>query len=660
MYTVSVKDYSKAPAHCQTTSAPGQGTVVKSLAIGQITPLTERWPELAGCVMLVGPNHPWRRHDTWYRGQETMTTNAVHEVTTPQVHPATPRESVQITLPDGRVFEGPRGTPLEAFMRAAYPQPKIPIVAALVDGRLRELTYVPVRDAHVQPVDLTSADGMRIYRRSLLLLLLAAFEDLFPQAQLVVEHSLTFGGYYCEVTGHPPLSRADLQRLEERMHALVEADLPIVEKEVPVDEAVTLFAQRGADDKVRLFRFRQKDYVTLYWLDDTVDYLHGYMVPSTGYLRIFGLAPYPPGFVLRFPRRFQPLTLQPVTHLRRLVSVFRQHSRWMELMQVTDVGALNEAIAAGRLQELILIAEALHEQDIATIAREIARRKDVRVVLVAGPSSSGKTTFSKRLAIQLLALGLRPFALSMDDYFVNREETPRDEHGNYDFDSPDALDIDLLNQHLQALLQGQEVQLPRFNFITGRREPGPTVRLYPDQIIIMEGIHGLNPFIAQSLPRERTYRVYVSALTVLNLDRHNRISTTDTRLIRRIVRDARERGRNAEGTIAMWENVRRAEKRYIFPYQEHADSMFNSALIYEMAVLRPLAEPLLLQVEPESPAYVEARRLISFLRWFLPCEDARQVPNNSILREFIGGSILEEFNVGLEMARGNVPDRIDP
>ncbi len=587
-----------------------------------------------------------------------MSDARVHDVTS-VVRPARPRETVQITLPDGRVFEGPPGTRLETFIQAAYPDAEIPIVAAIVDGRLRELTYVPEKDAVVQPVDLTSADGMRIYRRSLLLLLLAAFEDLFPNARLVVEHSLTFGGYYCEVENHPPLSKVDLERLEAHMRDLVAADIPIVEQEVPVDEAIRIFEARGADDKVRLFRFRQKDYVTLYWLDDTVDYLHGYMVPSTRYLRIFGLAPYPPGFVLRFPRRFQPLTLQPVTHLPRLVSVFRKHSRWMELLHVTDVGALNEAIASGRLQDLVLIAEALHEQDIATIAREIARRKNVRLVLVAGPSSSGKTTFSKRLAIQLLASGLRPFALSMDDYFVNREDTPRDEHGNYDFDSPRALDIDLLNTHLHALLRGEEVQLPRFNFITGRREPGPTVRLYPDQIIIMEGIHGLNPLIAESVPREQSYRVYVSALTVLNLDRHNRISTTDTRLIRRIVRDARERGRNAEGTINMWESVRRAEKRYIFPYQEHADVMFNSALVYEMAILRPLAEPLLLQVEPDTPAYVEARRLISFLRWFLPVDDdGRVVPDNSILREFIGGSIFERFNIGTRLSL-HVPRRID-
>ncbi len=580
------------------------------------------------------------------------------------IRPAHPRDTVQVTFPDGRVFEGPPGKPLEAFIQAAYPEVKVPIVAALVDGRLRELTYVPERDCTVEPVDLTTADGMRVYRRSLLLLLLAAFEDLFPDAGLVVEHSLTFGGYYCEVENRPQLNEEEIARLEARMWELVQADIPIVEKEVPLEEAIAFFEQRGAKDKVRLFKFREKEYVTLYWLDDTADYLHGYMVPSTRYLQIFGLASYPPGFVLRFPRRFDPLHLQPVTHLPRLVSVFRQHSRWMELMNVTDVGALNEVISEGRVRELVLIAEALHSQQLAAIAQEIARRKGVRIVLVAGPSSSGKTTFSKRLSVELLAQGIRPFALGMDDYFVNREETPRDEEGNYDFDSPHALDLDLLNRHLHALLNGEEVTLPRFNFVTGHRETGPTVRLHPDQIIIMEGIHGLNPLVAQSIPVEHTFRVYVSALTVLNLDKHNRISTTDTRLIRRIVRDARSRGRNAEGTIEMWERVRRAEKRYIFPYQEHADMMFNSALIYEMAVLRPLAEPLLLQVEPTSPAYVEARRLVSFLRWFLPCQNGSLVPDNSILREFIGGSILEEFDVGVEMARTQpvheLPRVVDP
>ncbi len=575
------------------------------------------------------------------------------------IHPSRPRETIRLTFPDGRVFEGPPHTPLEAFIRVAYSDVRVPIVAAVVDGILRELTYVPTRDMNVTPVDLTTADGIRIYRRSLLLLLIAAFRDLFPEARLVVEHSLTFGGYYCEVERRGPLTEEELRRLEDRMWEIVHADEPIIRKEVPLEEALRLFTERGDEDKVRLFRFRQKDYVTLYWLGDTVDYLHGYMVPSTGYIGIFGLISYPPGFVLRFPHRHDPLKLQPVTHLPRLVSVFRQHGRWMELMKVTDVGGLNERIHDGHIRELILIAETLHEQGLADITHQIAGQKDVRIVLIAGPSSSGKTTFSKRLSVQLLASGLRPFAISMDDYFVNREDTPLDEHGNYDFDSPEALDIDLLNEHLQALLKGDEVTLPRFNFITGRREKGPTVRLYPDQIIIMEGIHGLNPIVAQNVPHERTFRIYVSALTVLNLDRHNRISTTDTRLIRRIVRDARTRGRDAEGTILMWGNVRRAERLYIFPYQEHADVMFNSALIYESAILRPYAEPLLLQVTPTSPAYMEAKRLLSFLRWFLPHRDGTGIPNDSILREFIGGSILEEFNIGVEIAREHTWHKVD-
>ncbi|NPA91401.1 MAG: nucleoside kinase [Chloroflexi bacterium] len=584
---------------------------------------------------------------------------SVHPSSKTEIRPAKPRTTVQVTFPDQRVFEGPPGTRLEAFIQAAYPNPRVPIVAAVVDSILRELTYIPPRDVTVSPVDMSTMDGMRIYRRSLLLLLLAAFEDLFPDAQLVVEHSLTFGGYYCEVEGRDPLSEEELQRLEKHMWELVEADLPIVKEEVPLEEARRLFQERGADDKVRLFRFREKDYVTLYRLKNTVDYLHGYMVPSTGYIRVFGLAAYEPGFVLRFPHRHEPLKLQPITHLPRLVAVFRQHSRWMELMNVMDVGSLNEKIHEGKIQELILIAETLHEQCLANITREITKRGNVRIVLIAGPSSSGKTTFSKRLSVQLLASGIRPFAISMDDYFVNREDTPRDEEGNYDFDSPQALDIDLLNEQLHALLRGEEVTLPRFDFITGHRGWGPTVRLHPDQVIIMEGIHGLNPLIAQNVPQEHTFRIYVSALTVLNLDRHNRISTTDTRLIRRIVRDARTRGRDAEGTILMWGNVRRAERLYIFPYQEHADMMFNSALVYELATLRTYAEPLLLQVEPTSPAYMEARRLVSFLRWFLPHKDGSSIPNDSILREFIGGSILEEFNIGVEIAQTHTWRAID-
>ncbi|HSJ52900.1 MAG TPA: nucleoside kinase, partial [Anaerolineae bacterium] len=435
---------------------------------------------------------------------------------------------------------------------------------------------------------------------------------------------------------------------------------PIFKTRVPLNEAIALFKARGDEDKVRLLTRRRKTYLTLYRLRGFRDYFHGYMVPSTGYLTVFDLHHYPPGFILHFPRSSPPMELQPFVDYPKLIGVFREYGEWMHLMGVRDVGSLNEAIAGGRVSELILVAEALHEQRVARIAEEIARRRKgpetggleretgetVRLVLVAGPSSSGKTTFSKRLSIQLLANGLRPFPLELDNYFVDRLKTPRDEQGAYDFESLHAVDVALFNEHLVQLLEGREVVLPRYNFMTGLREVGPTVQLRPDHIVIVEGIHGLNPHLVPGVPRDVAYRVYVSALTQLNIDKHNRVPTTDTRLLRRIVRDAAHRGYSARETIDRWNNVRAGEKRWIFPYQEHADVMFNSALVYELSVLKLLAEPLLLQIQPRTPAYVEAKRLRAMLEWFEPLVPDL-VPDNSILREFIGGSILREFHVTL-------------
>jgi uridine kinase len=372
------------------------------------------------------------------------------------------------------------------------------------------------------------------------------------------------------------------------------------------------------------------------------------MVPSTGYLTVFGLQAYPPGFILRFPRKVPSMELQPFVDYPKLVGIFREYGEWMDLMGVRDVGCLNEVIAGERVREVILVAEALHEQRVARIAEEITTRQaqGVRLVLIAGPSSSGKTTFSRRLSIQLLANGLRPFALELDSYFVDREKTPRDERGDFDFEALGALDVALFNQDLLRLLNGEEVTLPRYNFVTGLREVGQTVRLRPDHIVIIEGIHGLNPDLVPHIPPELTYRTYVSALTQLNIDKHNRVPTTDTRLIRRIVRDAAYRGYTAEQTINRWGSVRNGEKRWIFPFQEHADVMFNSALVYELAVLKPFAKPLLLQVKPGTRAHVEAKRLLAFLEWFEPLAPDL-VPDNSILKEFVGGSILQDFHVAL-------------
>jgi uridine kinase len=574
--------------------------------------------------------------------------------TGPVIKPAQPRDSAQVWFDDGRVFEGPVGSSLEDFIRAAGSDEQNPTVAALIDGELRELSYRVEADVEVEPITMAQSDGFRIYRRSLAFLLVTAVHEIFPEASIYVDHSLTFGGYFCQVEGREPFSEEELARIEARMWQIVEADEPIRKTRVPLNEAIALFKARGDDDKVRLLSRRRKGYLALYNLRGFRDYFHGYMVPSTGYLSVFALQVYAPGLILRFPRKTPTMQLQSFVDYAKLVSIFRQYGQWMSLMGIRDVGSLNDAIAGEEIREVILVAEALHEQRVAQIAQEITTRQGqvrtepdpaVRLVLIAGPSSSGKTTFSRRLSIQLMANGLRPFSLELDNYFVDRAKTPRDAQGEYDFESLQALDLSLFNDHLLRLLEGQEVTLPNYNFQTGQRETGQTVQLEPDRIIIVEGIHGLNPDLVPSIPPEVTYRIYASALTQLNIDKHNRIPTTDTRLLRRIVRDAAYRGYSARQTIDRWESVRNGEKQWIFPFQEHADVMFNSALVYELAVLKPLAEPLLLQITPGTRAHVEAKRLLTFLNWFEPLAPDL-VPDNSILREFVGGSILRGFHVG--------------
>jgi uridine kinase len=516
-------------------------------------------------------------------------------------------------------------------------------MAALVNGELRELTYPVWSDARVDPVLLSDSDGVRIYRRSLSFLLVTVVRELFPQVQVFVDHTLPFGGFFCQVQGREPFGPEELVQIEARMHQIVAEDTPITREPAPLDEVIEMFRARGEEEKVRLLARRQKGYLSLYRLRGNRDYFHGYMVPSTGYLRYFALHLWPPGFVLQYPRRHRPTELLPVSDYPQLTAIFSEYGGWLRLLGVESVSGLNEAIANGRIREIVLVSEALHEQRISQIANQITQRRDeVKAVLIAGPSAAGKTTFSKRLSVQLLANGIRPFPLALDNYFVERQQTPRDEHGHYDFEALEALDLQLFNQHLLALMNGKEVQLPSFNFKTGHREKGKIVQLGPDHIILVEGIHGLNPQLVGSLPCECSFRIYISDLTQLNIDRHNRVPTTDTRLVRRMVRDATYRGYSAAETLNRWESVRRGEKRHIFPYQEHADVMFNSALVYELAVLKPLAEPLLLQVEPSSPRRVEAKRLLAFLEWFEPC-GPDLIPDNSILREFIGNSILRDY-----------------
>ena len=563
----------------------------------------------------------------------------------PEISLVSPRDTVEVHLTDGRVLCGPRHAPVGKFLQALPEAENPPIVGAIVNGELRELTYPIKMDSNVRLVTMGEADGMLIYRRSLIFLLETAFDECFPNAELEVDHSVASGGYYCQVTGRKPLTADDLAGLEATMRSLVEADLLFTRHEVPLAEAIAYFQSMGIDEKVRLLSHRKKNYLTLYQLKEHQDYHHGYMLPSTGYLRWFKLTPTGEGFTLRFPRRHAPTQLLPLPEYPKLLRAFRRYGNWLELLGISNVGALNDAIQGERAGEIILVSEALHELHVTEIASQISERSnDVRVVMIAGPSSSGKTTFSKRLSIQLLAFGLAPFPLAMDNYFIDREKTPVNEAGEPDYESLCALNRTRLAQDLHRLAAGEKVQLPRYNFITGKSEAGEEVQLKSNQIIILEGIHGLNPELLMEFPAEQTFRIYASALTQLNLDRHNRISTTDTRLIRRIVRDARERGYPAYQTIQRWESVRGGEKRNIFPYQENCDVMFNSALAYELSALKPLAEPLLRQVQFGKPEYIEAKRLLALLEWFLPLE-SDLIPDNSILREFIGSSILSGFTL---------------
>ena len=555
------------------------------------------------------------------------------------------RPTVEIIMPDGKVISGPRGAAVGEFLKLVDDPTMTPMVGAIVNHQLRELTYPITHESHVSIVSMRFADGMRIYRRSLTFLLEVAFHELFPNALLTIDHSVSSGGFFCQVYQRMPLSSGEVERLEERMRELIADDHPLTRKSYPLEEAIAYFEEKGYTDKINLLKHRRKAHLIMYSLGEHKDYHHGYMVPSTGYLKWFDLLAYEGGFIMRFPRRHKPTELLPPTDPAALLDTFQQYGDWLTRLEIDTVGALNDALKENRMGEVVMVSEALHEQRIAEIAGMIAEKQNqIRVILIAGPSSSGKTTFSKRLSIQLLARGISPFPMEMDNYFVNRELTPRDENGEFDFENIKAVNTAQLSQDLQALIAGKQVQLPHFDFKKGCSEPGEIVHLHPGQIIILEGIHGLNPELTPSIPREMTFRIYASALTQLNLDHHNRVSTTDTRLIRRIVRDARERGYSAQDTIGRWESVRRGEKRYIFPYQTNADVMFNSALVYELAALKKSAEPLLRQVPFGTREHVEAKRLLTFLEWFIPT-DLDLIPTNSILKEFIGVSSLKDFTI---------------
>lgn len=562
------------------------------------------------------------------------------------------RDDVQVILHNGTILSSAVGTTIEKFFDYARQANLLPdvdttIVAAIANGKLRELSYRIKHDTEITPVTMRQSDGSRIYRRSLVLLLTTAVGELWESANVSVRYAVRDGGFFCQILHRDPLTDSEIKQLNKRMREIVAADEPITKYVVPIDEAQQLFAKRGDDDKVRLLDYRSHDFLNLYNLRGRDDYYFGYMVTSTKYLDLWKLINVDGGFILQYPRSENPTELKELHLYEKLSRVFQQADDWLEKLNMEDVGQLNQQIEEDKIQEFILVAEALHEQQVANIATQIAikHHNGARIVLIAGPTSSGKTTFSKRLAIQLLAQGLRPVTIEMDHYFVDRDKTPLDTDGNFDFEHINALNTALLNDNLMRLMGGELVQLPKFNFHLGQSEIGEELQVSDNQIIILEGIHGLNPALVENIPDENIFRVYVSVMSQLNIDLHNRVPTTDVRLMRRIIRDARSRGYDAQATLERWRSVRRGEKRNIFPYQENADVMFNSALVYELAALRPLVEPLLLQVAPNTLEHIEANRLLSFLRWVQPLKlhQADMIPDTSLLREFIGGSILESY-----------------
>lgn len=548
--------------------------------------------------------------------------------------------TLQFELADGSLVTYPKGLSLLEIVKPLADKAVSPIVAVKLDNQLRDLTYVPKQGGKLTLIDLTDVDGNRIYSRSLCLVMLRAATELYPNCKVKIEHSLS-KGFYGEIDcgNNKPFTEAELNNITARMSEIIKADEPICKKTVPLQEAIALFEKTGRPDKVKLLKYRTKTEVNLYYCGNYIDYFYGYMVPSTGYLDKFELRYYYPGFILRFPSKEHPLAVPPFVEQRKLARIFYEFDKWGKILEIADVGSLNEAIAAGNGGHLIRIAEALHEKKIAQIADQITQdRERIRVILIAGPSSSGKTTFAQRLSVQLTVNGLRPVSISIDDYFVNRDNTPLGPDGLPDYECLEAIDTELFNQHLAALIQGMPIKVPRYNFQKGMREErAESIQITAEQPIIIEGIHGLNDKLTQSIPKDNKFKIYISALTQLNIDDHNRIPTTDNRIIRRIVRDNQFRGHDALKTIGLWPMVRRGEEQHIFPFQEEADVMFNSALIYELAVLKQYAEPLLNKITPDYPEYPEAKRLLKFLGYFLPLDDT-EVPLNSILREFIGSS----------------------
>ncbi len=514
-------------------------------------------------------------------------------------------------------------------------------VSAKVNNKVESLDFRVYYNKDVEFLDITTTSGMRTYVRSLCFILVRAVEELYPDGTVSLEYPVS-KGYFCNLHIGRPVELDDVQRIKQKMHEIIEANLPFLRTEAHTDDVINLFLQRGMMDKVKLLKTSGQLYTCYYRLGDTVDYYYGSLVPSTGYIHLFDIAKYYDGLLLRIPSRENPGKLEEVIKQEKMLEVFQEYHRWNRIMGISTVGDFNVACNEGHATDLINLSEALQEKKISRIADEITSRNQngerVKLVLISGPSSSGKTTFSKRLSIQLMANGLKPYPISLDDYFVDREKTPLDANGKHDFESLYALDLPFFESQLSDLLAGKEVELPRFNFTTGKREmTGNKLRIDDHMILILEGIHALNPALTPNIPAANKFKIYVSALTTIQLDYHNYIPTTDNRLLRRIIRDYKYRNYSAEETIARWGSVRAGEDKWIFPYQEYADAMFNSALLFELAVLKDYVEPILRKVPNNSPEYSEAHRLLRFLSYFVSVRD-KELPPTSLLREFLGGS----------------------
>lgn len=517
-------------------------------------------------------------------------------------------------------------------------------VSAKVNNKVESLDFRVYYNKDVEFLDITNPSGMRTYVRSLFFILVKAVEELYPQGSISLEHPIS-KGYFCKLHIDRTIGLDDVQRIKQKMQEIIAADIPYVRTESHTDEVVRLFEERGMEDKARLLDTYGQLYSYYYRLGDTVDCYYSSLVPSTGYIRLFDIVKYYDGLLLRIPNRTNPTKLEEVVKQEKMLEVFQEYHRWNQILGISTVGDLNVACNEGHATDLINVSEALQEKKIAQIADEITHRnqdgKRVKLVLISGPSSSGKTTFSKRLSIQLMTNGLKPYPISLDDYFVNREDTPLDENGKHDFESLHAVDLPFFEKQLTALLHEEEVELPRYNFTTGKREmSGKKLRIDEHMILVIEGIHALNPALTSHIPAENKYKIYVSALTTILLDNHNYIPTTDNRLLRRIIRDYKYRNYSAEETIARWPSVRAGEEKWIFPYQENADAMFNSALLFELAVLKDFVEPVLRKVPNRCPEYSEAYRLLRFLNYFVSVQD-KELPPTSLLREFLGGSSFQ-------------------